>query len=103
MSMHQMTNDIEREHRVGSITAGISLILFGLAFFLNEIGVISDMGIILKLWPLILIGIGVEILICNRKETNIIYDKGAVFLMILMTGFSMMMAIGNMFMKYYMQ
>lgn len=102
MSVNQKTNDIEREHRVGSITAGVSLIIWGIAFILNEIGVISDMATIMKLWPLILVGIGVEILICNRKVVNIIYDKGAVFLMILMTGFSMMMAIADMLMKYYM-
>lgn len=100
MSMNQTANNIEREHRVGTITAGASLIIWGIAFILHEINFIPNMDAIMKLWPLILIGIGVEILWFNKKEKNIIYDKGAVVLMIIMTFFSMMMAIADMCMKY---
>lgn len=82
-----------RTHRVGSITAGFTLIVWGLMFILNELKIFTDSKVILELWPLILIGLGIEILCSLKKDGNVIYDKGAVFLMIIMAGFSAMMAV----------
>ena len=81
-----------RTHRVGSITTGIMLIAFGVMFVLHLfLGVISY-DQIFKLWPIILIGLGVEVLLSNFNQEKIVYDKGAVFLMITVAFFAMGMA-----------
>lgn len=93
--MEQTNKKSVRVHRVGSITAGMSMIAWGVMFLLYEVQVISDLMIVLKLWPAILIGLGIEILWFNFRGKNTIYDKGAVFIMILMSGFTIMMAIAD--------
>lgn len=93
--MLRMINKTERVHKIGSITAGLSLIASGMAYMLYELGVISNYETIIKLWPLILIGLGVEMLYFNSKEENINYDKGGIFIMIIMLCFSMIMATAN--------
>ena len=51
-----------RIHRVGTITAGITLIVLGAAYILNFFGYF-EITMVTRLWPIILIGVGVEILI----------------------------------------
>ena len=98
--MNQENKNVIRIHRVGSITAGFSMIVWGIMFILHEINIIADVALILKLWPLILVGLGIEILWFNARDKNIVYDKGAVFLMVIMTCFSMIMAIADVCMNY---
>ena len=72
-------------HRIGSVTGGVSLILFGSLFLLNAFWPGIDFRFVFRLWPCILIMMGAEILIGNFKKTErFVYDKGAVFLMILL-------------------
>ena len=51
----------------------------------------------MKLWPLILIALGIEMILSNTKsnqEKEILkYDKGAIFLVILLACFSIVMGI----------
>lgn len=98
--MEQIQNKPERVHRVGSITAGVSMIVYGVLFVLHELTIIEDISYILKLWPLVLVGLGVEMLWSNVDNRKMIYDKGAVFLLIVMAGFSMMMAFAELGIMY---
>ncbi len=84
-----------RVHRVGSITAGISLISFGILFLLRIFTDAVSYQTAFKLWPAIIIGIGVEILISNARRIEIKYDKGAVCLMAIMMVFATGMAIAS--------
>ena len=81
-----------RTHRVGSFTTGISLIAFGVMFMLHLFSNIITYDMIFKLWPMILIGLGIEVLLSNAFKDRIIYDKAAIVLMILMAFFAMGMA-----------
>lgn len=83
-----------RTHRVGTVTLGFGLIVFGTLFFIHMILPALRYEIIYKLWPIMLIGLGVEVLLTNVKiqRDAFIYDKGAIFLMIVICFFSMMMA-----------
>ena len=97
----QQTNKTqERVHRVGSFTTGFAMIGWGIGFLLYEVHLISDLAAVLKVWPILLICLGIEILWYNARGKNLIYDKGAVFLLILMTGFSMMMAFTDRALLY---
>lgn len=82
-----------RSHRVGSVTAGLSMIGFGVMFLLHLFFDLVDYQLMFSLWPVILILLGVELLLSNFSKKKIVYDKAAVFLLIIMTFFTIGMAI----------
>ena len=84
---------IYRSHRVGSVTAGLSMIGFGVMFLLHLLFDMVDYRMMFSLWPVILILLGVELLLSNFSAKKIVYDKAAIFLLIVMTFFSMGMAV----------
>ena len=67
---------------------------------LNELNILTDLRFVLSVWPLILIGLGAEMLWFTSRDERVIYDKGAVFLMIGMSFFAMMLAAANICIKY---
>ena len=81
-----------RTHRVGTITTGLSLIAFGVLFALHLFMNVISYDLIYKLWPVILIGLGVEVLFSVFAKDKIIYDKGAICLMFVIAFFAMGMA-----------
>ncbi len=82
-----------RVHRVGGITLGLMLVAFGILFILHMILPQISYEFIFRLWPLILISMGIEVLIGNMKTgVEMKYDKGSVFLLIIMAFFAMCMA-----------
>ncbi len=89
-------NQINRIHRVGSITTGVTLVVGGVMFILCGVFNILSYEMVFKFWPLILIGLGIELLWCNIKDSNTVYDKGAIALLFMMSFFSMGMAMANM-------
>lgn len=90
-----------RVHRVGTVTAGLMLVVFGVLFLVHMFVRDISYQFILQLWPLILICLGVELLISQtQRQWKLIYDKGALFVMILMVTFSMGMAFVNMMLEY---
>lgn len=86
-----------RTRRVGSITCGIVLILFGILFILHMLIPAVSYEFIFRLWPLILVFLGVEILLSNLKKTEgaMKYDAPAIFLIIVLAFFSMGMGVAE--------
>jgi len=84
-----------KTHRVGTITLGGLLILFGVLFLLRIFIASITYGIIFKLWPIIFIILGIEILIANykAKDSKLVYDTAAIALIIVLSFFAMGMAI----------
>ena len=84
-------------HRVGSITFGCGLVVFGALFLVHLImPAILSYEMIFHMWPCILILLGIEILIANHKEnTTFCYDKTAIVLTVLLTFFAMGMAMAD--------
>lgn len=89
-----------RSHRVGAVTFGVVLILFGVLFlariFLPEL----PYQYIFRLWPLMFIFLGIEALVGNHRtakafsegETvNFVYDKTAIFLTVCLVFFAMVL------------
>ena len=81
-----------RTHRVGAFTSGICMIGFGLMLLLHNLLDVMDYEMILGLWPLILIGMGIELLLSNIFKSKIVYDKAAIVLLFVMALFVMMLA-----------
>ena len=88
-----------RIHKTGSISAGASLILFGCAFFAHTFFGVMNYTLILKFWPLILVSLGIEILL-NRNEENFVFDKGSVFLFLIVLLFAFAMAGADLFLSH---
>lgn len=90
------TPEVCRTHRVGTITCGITFILYGIMFLLHMVRPEIDYRVIFELWPVILILLGVEILAsCTKKNQEMqkyIYDFPAVGLIMAMTFFAAVMA-----------
>ena len=84
---------IYRIHRVGTITVGGSMVVFGILMLCHTIFNFIDYQMIFSFWPIILIGLGIELLISNFVEKRIVYDKAAVVLMMIMTFFAIGMAM----------
>lgn len=83
-----------RTHRVGSITFGCVLVIFGSLFLAQVIVPTLTYEFIFRLWPCIFIILGIEILIANaRGDKRFTYDVPAVIMMILLTLFAMGMAV----------
>jgi len=83
-----------KTHRVGTLTLGVSLITFGILFLLRLFVSSLSYAFIFKLWPVIFIFLGLEILIANhvQKENKLVYDKAAVVLTVILTFFAMFMS-----------
>lgn len=83
-----------KTHRVGTLTLGVSLITFGILFLLRLFVSSLSYAFIFKLWPVIFIFLGFEILIANhvQKENKLVYDKAAVVLTVILTFFAMFMS-----------
>lgn len=98
-----------RIRRVGTITFGCMLLLFGVLFLIHIFVPQLDYEMIFRFWPCILICLGTEVLIGNHKASGtsgeggrvqFVYDKTAILLTICITFFSMVMAAADFCMQY---
>lgn len=84
---------MKKTRRVGSLTCGLALIGFGVMFMLNTLFDLVSYTAIFNLWPLLLICLGAEMLFANSKYSDteqftLVYDKGAIVLLIMVTIFA---------------
>lgn len=90
-------------HRVGTITCGVILILYGILFLLHMVLPAMNYQKIFEFWPVILIMLGLEILAgCVKKQNDTqkyVYDFPAIVLIMLLAFFAMMMAAVDFGMK----
>ena len=77
--------------RVGTLTAGIVLVVFGIMFLLRLVTSNINILLIASLWPLILVSVGIEIIVAYiiNKEEKMQYDFGAIILVIILVFFAM--------------
>ncbi len=83
-----------RTHKVGTVTLGTGLIVFGTLFIARVLTEAISYELVFGLWPILLIILGCEILVSHflDKEGKMVYDKAAIFLIIVLTFFAMSMA-----------
>jgi len=82
-----------RVKRIGSTTSGLTLIAAGLAFLANSI--LNSYAVLdwtLRLWPLVLVSLGIEVLLSQRIKENV--EKKYDFLSVFMTIFCILTALG---------
>ena len=83
-------------HRVGTITAGITLVLTGVLFLVRLFFPFFDPYEVIRFWPVLLIMLGIEVLLASSGKTcrvmneeggmeeqqKMVYDFPAILLMI---------------------
>ncbi|MCM1266571.1 MAG: hypothetical protein NC302_01590 [Bacteroidales bacterium] len=93
MEMQEKENELNQEaapetlrtRRVGSVTFGLTLILFGILFLIHIVLPKLHYAVIFRMWPVVFILLGVEILAENHKsdagKCKIIYDFPAILML----------------------
>lgn len=83
-----------RTHKVGTLTLGCMLILFGVLFLVHLFTGFLSYRLIFSLWPVIFLFLGGEVLLSllPKTETKFTFDAGAVVLLLLLMCFAMVMA-----------
>lgn len=91
-----------RTHKVGTITFGCTLIIFGALFSAHMFLPDVSYDFIFRLWPCIFIILGIEVLLSNfkLKSTQFVYDKTSIFLLIVLCFFAIIMACVDQAMEY---
>lgn len=84
-----------KTHRVGTMTLGISLVIIGALFLLHIVFPAISYTLIFRLWPLILVALGAEVLFANfrAEKVDFRFDFGSVILLMLLIFFAMGMAL----------
>lgn len=90
-----------RVHRVGTVTFGVLMILFGVLFLAHIFLPWLNYEWIVRLWPLLFIFLGTEVLAGNHKASKaaegetvkFVYDKTAILLTMVLTFFAMALAM----------
>ena len=83
-----------RSKRIGSVTLGLTLIVFGVLFFLSIFIKNVDYLYVAKFWPVIFIFLGIEMLISafSKHPENAKIDVPSCIMTFVLMGFSMVMA-----------
>ncbi|WP_049041592.1 LiaF transmembrane domain-containing protein [Clostridium sporogenes] len=91
--------------RVGTLTAGIILVVFGVMFLLRLVTDNINIFLIASLWPIILVLLGIEIIIAYiiNKEEKMKYDFGAIILVIILVFFAMGMGTAEFVINHWEQ
>lgn len=85
---------MKNNRRVGTLTAGLVLVAFGILFLLRTFVGSVDYRFIFSCWPVILILLGLELLLSRfTAEERLRYDGAAIFLVLVMAGFALVMAV----------
>lgn len=82
----------KRTHKVGTVTLGIILVLFGSLFLAHIFIPTLTYDTIWHLWPCALISLGIEVLLSTFQPEKARYDGWGIVLVFLITIFSMCMA-----------
>lgn len=92
-----------RTYRIGSLTLGCLLVVFGSLFLAHMFYPPLSYEIIYRLWPFIFILLGLEVLgsRLHSEKVQFVYDKGSIFLLILLTFFSMALAFLDAAFQYH--
>lgn len=76
------------------------MIAFGILFLLNLFTDRITCEMIFRFWPVMIIGLGIEILVSSAVSKKYVYDAGAVILMIIISVLACVMAGAELVMQH---
>ena len=88
-----------RTHKVGTVTLGCTLILFGVLFLVHLFGGLLTYSFIFRLWPVVFLLLGGEVLLSTLPKTGqkFSFDGASIVLLVIMLLFAMCMAGADTF------
>lgn len=90
----------KKERRVGTYTFGTMLIIIGVSILIMTFTKFDFFRYILMIWPVVLIGLGIEILYLNSKSSiKVKIDFLSIALMGIVLFFTAIFSLGNYFMN----
>ena len=91
-----------KTRRVGTLTLGATLVTFGILFLLRIFNIAVDYMLIAKLWPVIFIFLGIEIIVSYfmKKEEHFSYDFAAIVIIIVLSLFAMCMGAAELWAEH---
>lgn len=88
----------KNERRVGTYTFGVMLIIIGISVLIMTFTKFNFFRYLLMLWPVVLIGLGIEILYLNSKSNiKVKIDFISIILMGTVLFFTAIFSLGNYF------
>ena len=88
----------KKERRVGTYTFGVMLIIIGISVLIMTFTEFDFFRYLLMLWPVVLIGLGIEILYLNSKSNiKVKIDFISIILMGIVLFFTAIFSLGNYF------
>lgn len=88
----------KKERRVGTYTFGAMLIIIGISILIMTFTQFDFFRYILMIWPVVLIGLGIEILYLNSKSNvRVKIDFISITLMGIVLFFTAIFSLGNYF------
>ena len=88
----------KKEKRVGTYTFGVMLIIIGISVLIMTFTKFDFFKYLLMLWPIVLIGLGIEILYLNSKSNvKVKIDLISIILMGIVLFFTAIFSLGNYF------
>lgn len=83
-----------RRHKVGTVTLGVMLLFYGVLFLVHLFTNAVSYALIFRLWPVMFILLGVEVLlsVLPKTEEHFKIDVGSVILLIVLILFALVMA-----------
>lgn len=86
----------KNERRVGTYTFGVMLIIIGISVLIMTFTKFDFFRYLLMIWPVVLIGLGVEILYLNSKSSiKVKIDFVSIILMGIVLFFTAIFSLGN--------
>lgn len=91
------SDDSMKQRRVGTLTLGIVLVMYGVLFLIHTFCSSLKYYYIFKFWPVILLILGCEILYCTLRyrDEKFIYDFAAIIMIAMVMVFAMGMAAAD--------
>lgn len=83
-----------RQKRVGTITLGGVLLLYGILFFIHMFIKEISYHLIFRMWPIVFLVLGIEVLVAavRWKDSQFQYDFAAIIIICILLVFAMGMA-----------
>ena len=86
-------DNVKYVHRVGTVTLGCCLILFGVLFLSRLFIPALPIDFVFRLWPCMFIILGIEVLLAGGgRKAEFVYDKTAICLMLVLFIFAIGLA-----------
>lgn len=94
--MEDIKIEVKKTRKIGRVTFGITMILFGISVFLQMFLSFDIFRYVLMVWPLIFVSLGLEVIyFSNKSNVDAKYDVGGIILIFIVLGLGTIMSFAS--------